>query len=967
MTGLHSTSDRRRTPTPIGDLTSSRIRERNDFLWELNHVLGGTWEHPIGPIIIDGAPGTGKTAMFNACACIADRLGVRVLRARCAQAELTAEFGIARQVLAPILRQVSTNAVSVPDRAGLALRVMTTGPTDDDDLNDIFQSLGALLHVASCGPTAVIIDDVHWADQSTSAWLQFLARRVDSSLHLILTSRPRYAGVALRATDRLLSDPATRHMALRPLTQGATGAMLAERVGSPLDDASSAAAHLATGGSPALIVALVREIDDRQAATSLSAGFFESLSSPLLAHSIRARLSPLGDGAQELLEAVAVLGPSADMRVAAAIAGIDGDEAGSIADGLANISILRPGRPLEFLHPFVQRSVYHEIPSTRRSRWHSHAAELLTALGKDIREVSFHVLRTDSGENAWTVEVLVEAAIARLDGGELMEATHVLQRADNEMMPTHLRARVANLRAQVDGQLGLASSIAHLTRASNLGLDVSEWVTTALGLLDDQWTRSAALTILDIVRPVEDLLADRPDLLVRVQLADAVLSAGAGGTGSCIGSTSAAEVADAIDPDPDAVDARLLRVHRLLTCATRHPYGTAQEVVDALQLELDPEVVQTGGPVRTAVLVKAFATLIRAGANDVVDPLIRAAKRAADTDGRVTDGHIHTLMLGLSLSLQGRLRSAEELLRMELRCQPDERLGACLTLMLAWVLAQRGALDSHDIDIDIDVDIGAIASLTAVGPQFLVMAAELDAQLRLEAGDWTAAWATYGRLADESDHLPLSQQLATWHVGRCVALQALGRHSEARVAAKERLVLAQRYGARVLIAEALVGVARTAPIDTQANTLDEAIGYLDGTSAQLFRCAVLVELGAAWRRRGETTRARSVLREAADLAMRIGATRLANASARELMAAGARPRRLQMSGVDALTPAELRVALLAAQGDTNSVIAASLYINAKTVESHLAHTFKKLGIAHRSQLAGMLDNGAEPSVGQNAS
>ena len=58
--------------------------------------------------------------------------------------------------------------------------------------------------------------------------------------------------------------------------------------------------------------------------------------------------------------------------------------------------------------------------------------------------------------------------------------------------------------------------------------------------------------------------------------------------------------------------------------------------------------------------------------------------------------------------------------------------------------------------------------------------------------------------------------------------------------------------------------------------------------------------------------------------------------------------------MDALTPSELRVARLAAEGRTNRQIAHGLYVTPKTVETHLAHAYAKLGISQRNELPGAL-------------
>jgi DNA-binding NarL/FixJ family response regulator len=89
--------------------------------------------------------------------------------------------------------------------------------------------------------------------------------------------------------------------------------------------------------------------------------------------------------------------------------------------------------------------------------------------------------------------------------------------------------------------------------------------------------------------------------------------------------------------------------------------------------------------------------------------------------------------------------------------------------------------------------------------------------------------------------------------------------------------------------------------------------------------------------------------------------RLARRARDELNAAGVRPRRSARSGLEALTPAEHRVATLAAEGYSNRAIAERLYITKRTVETHLTHTFQKLDVSTRAQLPAVLGiaNGRE--------
>ena len=125
--------------------------------------------------------------------------------------------------------------------------------------------------------------------------------------------------------------------------------------------------------------------------------------------------------------------------------------------------------------------------------------------------------------------------------------------------------------------------------------------------------------------------------------------------------------------------------------------------------------------------------------------------------------------------------------------------------------------------------------------------------------------------------------------------------------------------------------------------------------ALLERAHSLAELGAALRRDGRRSSAREPLAEALDLAARCGARPLAVRVREELKATGARPRREWRTGLEALSPRELRVVQLAAEGRTNREIAYQLYVTLKTIEGHLARAYTKLGIERRGQLSKLFE------------
>jgi DNA-binding CsgD family transcriptional regulator len=142
--------------------------------------------------------------------------------------------------------------------------------------------------------------------------------------------------------------------------------------------------------------------------------------------------------------------------------------------------------------------------------------------------------------------------------------------------------------------------------------------------------------------------------------------------------------------------------------------------------------------------------------------------------------------------------------------------------------------------------------------------------------------------------------------------------------------------------------------------LKESVAAGEHCGARLELAHSLHELGAALRRKGHRLESREPLRRALDLASECGAWALAERAREELVTAGARPRRERISGIAALTASERRVAEMAAKGMTNREIAQALFVTMKTVAAHLTHTYQKLDISSRDELAKALHSDAPP-------
>jgi DNA-binding NarL/FixJ family response regulator len=195
-----------------------------------------------------------------------------------------------------------------------------------------------------------------------------------------------------------------------------------------------------------------------------------------------------------------------------------------------------------------------------------------------------------------------------------------------------------------------------------------------------------------------------------------------------------------------------------------------------------------------------------------------------------------------------------------------------------------------------------------------------------------------------------------WRSGAARAAHATGDTDQARALAQENLTLCHRVGAPGMIGRALHTLGLIDTTNNGLTLLQQAADTLALSPAGLEHAHTLVDLGAAHRRRGQRTAAQEPLRQGLALAQKGGATALRERARVELAATGARPRKPVVTGVDSLTPSERRVADMAANGQTNRQIAQALFVTIKAVEAHLHHTYQKLDIDTRKQLADALAN-----------
>ncbi len=364
----------------------------------------------------------------------------------------------------------------------------------------------------------------------------------------------------------------------------------------------------------------------------------------------------------------------------------------------------------------------------------------------------------------------------------------------------------------------------------------------------------------------------------------------------------------------------------------------------------------------TAAVHFAALALSLAGMTDaaaaVYDRAIANARRRGDIFG------VGRLLgfRGLLETERGALISAAEDLREAVEIMQER--GALLNLyydasFLADLLLERGDVEEAE----------AALALTGLGERFPASVhasffGDVRGKLRLETHRPVEALADFtevGRILEALEiHNPAFR---AWRSHEALALHALGRDDEGCELAAEELALARRWGAPRPIGVALCALGLLRGGREGESHLREAVEVLAGSSARLEHAKALVDLGAMLRRTNRRKEAREPLQQGLELARKCGAKPLAERAHTELVATGARPRRLVFSGLEALTPSERRVAGMAAEGMTNRDIAQALFVTPRTVEVHLSSVYRKLEINSRSQLPQALAEPVEADSG----
>ena len=912
-------------------------------------------------LVLSGEAGIGKSALMAA---LRDRAGdaeLLVLEGRAAEHERDVPFGLAIDALDDHVaglhprRLESLGADRIADLAAVLPAVARhtesvaahAGPGERFHYHRALRALLEMLGGAR--PVALLLDDVHWADDGSLELVLHLLRRPPRVPHLIaLAMRP--GDTAGRVLDAVRAVESPVLLTLDGLGRDAALALIGD-VGDPaLRDRLE---HEA-GGNPLYLRELARAAEQRGGA----------LPDTLIA-AVQRQVASLPPASRVLLDGAAVAGDPFDPELAAAAAGLDPADTLTLLDRLAAADLVKsiPGdRRFSFRHPIVRRAVYLGAPDGWRIGAHERAAAALADRDASPVVRAYHVEQSARPGDDAAIALLTEAAHASM----------------NASPGTAARWFAAALRLMEGGdpqrRIGLLAPLAMALASAGRMAESRTAILEVLEALPPEPT-PARLALTTACAEVENTMGRHDDAVRRLEAALAEL------------------------PDTDAPEPRAALEYQLALGAA---YRLDVPAVTKWSTRALADAEAGDDPALEAATLGAVA-LAAFWEHDVgrARPLLARATDAYDalTDAQLASRVTAAWTLGSAHVYGEQWRMAADRLERGLAVSRAFNQDRLLGMLAGWQAMALTNLLDMDAALPV-VEAGEEAARLVNLEYHMVWAMWLHARVLFHRGDALEARA----LAEEArrmlariDEGPIKdsglvnlaliqvdddperalREMVTvggeelerldpvwgtypmWVAAQiCVALGRVD-DAEAWAARLERhpAVAAGRDGplTRAAGARAAVVLARGEADRAAQIALDAADRAAE---LELISDEVEVRLlaGSALGEAGRRDEAVAALQEVAAKAAQGGARMWTDRAGRELrrlgarLAAGTARAGSAGEGLAGLTEREQEIASLVADGMSNKQVAAAVFLSEKTVENHLSRIFAKVGVKSRVEL-----------------
>jgi DNA-binding CsgD family transcriptional regulator len=903
--------------------------------------------------VVEAAAGLGKTRLLAEARSAGASAGLTLLSARATELEQDFPFALVRQLfgsrLAALPREDREQVLEGASSARAALGLDRQGSREPDSFAVLHGLYWVTAAMAEQGPLLIEIDDAHWADTASLDFLRFLLPRLEElPVLLVIAARPHQPELN-EGLREILADPTVSHIALSPLSEKAASVLLADAFRRDPEPGFAAACHQQSGGNPFLICELARTLVEQEVEPlDAEAEMVRELAPERVAHWVLLRIRRLSPDAAGVAHALAVLGDGSDLRLVAAMAGLDLEAARGAVDELSRSAILDGDPGLHFVHPLVRNAVYADLAAAERGLAHARAAGLLRERDSDADQISIHLLATDRQGNREAVETLIEAADTASASGALRSSIVYLFRALEEPPALEQRqsvlnrlilaiVRAADQKAWAEIE---ADVFAELEREPSLR---TRW---AIPLTMAMASEGRFEEVGSMLKRAVEVAVGEGDVECAFQLEAQLRTIGMLVPG--LPEVDLSPYADRIDPDSSAG-----RLVAAMEAGAALAGGTAKEASEAAKRALADGAIFREEPEPTAPTL-ALTTLVIA---DELDAAREAAvrSRAIAEERHATPEMIQSFFCtGFVAWAAGDFIAAEADMRQSVDLA---RMAGILPIVLmssgplVEILIERDALEEAEAILE---GAGLLSGPIPEGLLFIQFLL-VRIHLRFEQGDMEGAAEDAAELAARGEMGGIGDgPVAMACVWGTRALLAIGERERAEELASRTMAFLRRWGTPALVSRGICAVASVRGGAEEIAMLEEAAAMSEGALGRAGRLYALIQLGAALRRDGQRVAARAPLREALELARRCGAARFAKHARDELQATGETVRRYAPIGVESLTPSERRVAELAASGMTNRQIAQSLFVTVKTVEAHLSAAYDKLDIRSRRDLNGAL-------------
>jgi DNA-binding CsgD family transcriptional regulator len=892
----------------------------------LDELVGAVSRGESRSLVVRGEAGVGKSTLLKYLFESANDL--RVLRAVGVESEMELAYASLHQLCAPIFDRLKD--LPTPQRQALESAFGTReGATPDRFLVGL-GVLSLLSEAAAERPVLCLVDDGQWIDQASAFTLAFVARR-------LLAERLGIVFAVREPGQQLLPLP---ELEVRGLRDGDARALLARVVGRTLDVQVRDRIVAEARGNPLALLELPRGLTPTQLAGGFGLLGARTLSARIEETFVR-QLEALPEDSQRLL-LVAAAEPVGDpvlfWRATERLAVAPGSAASAEAAGLLVL-----GERVAFRHPLIRSAVYGAATVENRRAVHLVLADV-TDRAADPDRRAWHLAAAAEGFDEEVARELEHSASRAQARGGVAAAAAFLQRAMALTDDPARRADRALAAAEASLQAGEFNVVTRLLNEAEAGPL-------------DGFQQARADLVRAQVASASDLSTDTPEPFTSSRLSSALML----------------KAARRLEP----LDLELSRQTYL------NAWGAAlMGDTDALpEISRAVRDLPSPKPARSLdLLLDGFALLITDGPA-VATPTLQRAARALEsmtTDDALRWGWINAHAIAVIWDFERIcevLARAVELIR-------DAGAVAQLSLPLA-ILGQWMAVGgdfSRSASMIAEADSVAAAIGTPTAPY-------TELPLLVLRGNEAEASAIIARQIQRATSTGEKLVVTMAHWFAAVLYNSLGQYDRAMSSATQatsfQFELLDAVFALPELVEAAVRAGKTEvargalerlSVTTQPSATDWGLGLearcralvrTDGTAEPYYREAIErlgrtslrpelarshLVYGEWLRRERRRIDARAELRCAYEQFTTIGMDAFADRAGRELAATGETVRKRSVETLRDLTPQELQIARLAAEGQTNPEIGAQLFISARTVEWHLRKVFTKLDVTSRGKL-----------------